>query len=523
MTVIIGINCYLHDTSVALIKDGQVIVAVEEERFNRQRHAPGICLGGTPPYQSLDWILKESGFRLEDIQKFAYSGRLLRKNNNQVWQAERNEYELFARSLDPRLENTVFYSHHLCHAAGAYLCSGYKDALIITADGGGDSISTALYLGKGNQIIPLISYPVLSSLGHLYSNVTRFVGLGDQFGQEGKTMALAGFGKPLKLPNVVYRNSLGYVISDRCKELISKNEVDYRNNFIDAANLAAWVQEELEKTINHLISIGINITGVDRICLSGGIFLNCKLNETIARRKDIRDIYIPSAPNDGGTSLGAALLASNEYCPLFKNRRLEVAALGPGLDDSDIDKVLRCSGFKVSYSEDPHKVAANLLVKSKIIGWMQGRMEFGPRALGNRSILADPRDPITIEKLVAAKNREHWRPYAPAIKRKKVKDWFKDVVNSPFMNISSKVLSEKRNQVPAIIHVDGSARIQTVTEGDCLYPLLDEFEKATNIPMVVNTSLNCQTPIIQSIKDGISLLATSPMDVLIIGNRVIEK
>lgn len=521
MELILGINSYLHDTSAVLIRDGEVVAAVEEERFVGKKHAPGICLGGLPPYRSIEWILSTFNITLDDISGFAHSCRLLRHDRSGAWQAERNEYELFARSLDPTLKRTVFFPHHLCHAASAFLCSGMEEALIVTADGGGDSVATAIYVGRNKRIHPLAAFPVTSSLGHLYTYVTSLVGLGG-FGKEGTTMALASYGERSDFPEVIVRTPLGYGIWDDWKSRLAPYETDYRKDFRKAANLARWVQEEVENTILHLIRVAIQITGLRNVCLAGGIFLNCMLNTKVATLSGVNEVFVPPGCNDAGTALGAGLLLASRS-PHSENRRLVNAALGPVLDLEELETLLPVSGFRYFKVDNPHEWAARLLAAGRLVGWMQGRMEFGPRALGQRSILLDPRRSDLLPKLNAVKLREPWRPYAPAVLEDAVSEWFSLGVQSPFMTMVDWIKESKRSAVPAVVHVDGSARLQTVNRKNELWPVVDSFSKVTGIPMILNTSLNRQAPILQSTRDALALLATSPLDVLIAGSWVVSK
>ncbi|MDA9106559.1 carbamoyltransferase [Candidatus Pelagibacter sp.] len=592
---ILGISAFYHDSAACLIKNGEIIAAAQEERFTRKKHDAGF------PHHAILYCLKEADISarqidnvvfyekpfvkferlLETYLAFAPKGFISFAKAMPVWIKDK----LFQKSaLIKKLKSTldddvdwherIFFSeHHLSHAASAYYPSPFDSAAVLTLDGVGEWTTTSLAIGKGSdlKVVKEIHFP--HSLGLLYSAFTYYTGFKVNSG-EYKVMGLAPYGKPL-YANII-REKLITVAEDGSFQL-DMNYFDYAtgltmtNKRFDELfgspprtseteltqremDLAASVQKVTEDIVLELAKGIAKETGERNLCLAGGVALNCVANGILLREKIFENIWIQPAAGDAGGALGAAL--STWYLHHNKERvspkeqdAMKGAYLGPEFSDIEIQAELTaCDAvFKKLSENDMIEEVASALADEKAVGWMQGRMEFGPRALGGRSIIADPRSPVMQRQLnLKVKYRESFRPFAPSVLREDVNEWFEHDTDSPYMLLVADVKEDKRramtkkeealfgidklnvprSSVPAITHVDYSARIQTVhaNTNPRYHSVISKFKEKTGCPLVVNTSFNVRgEPIICSPTDAFRCFMGTEMDVLAVGNYVLYK
>ena len=592
---ILGISAFYHDSAACLIKDGEIIAAAQEERFTRKKHdssfpknAIKYCLNeGKISYEDLDNVVfYEKPFLkferlLETYLAFAPRGFFSFIKSIPLWVKDK----LFQKSsLISSLETTLgkntdwkskllFSEHHLSHAASAYYPSPYQKAAVLTMDGVGEWTTTSLAVGNGNEleVIKEIKFP--HSLGLLYSAFTYYIGFKVNSG-EYKVMGLAPYGSPKyadlikeKLINIssdgsfqlnmeYFNFATGLTMTNKkfdklfgAPARISESELTQRE-----MDLAASIQKVTEDIVVKLAkNISIE-TGEKNLCLAGGVALNCVVNGILLRKKIFDNIWIQPASGDAGGALGAALSVWHLH---YKNEKKTISArdamkgsyLGPEYSDKEIEaELIKCGAiFKKLSEKDLIQETCNALIDEKAIGWMQGRMEFGPRALGGRSILADPRSPKMQKQLnLKVKYRESFRPFAPSILRENLEEWFNHKTDSPYMLLvadikeeKQKIMTEKekslfgidklnipRSTVPAITHVDYSARIQTVhaDTNPKYHALITKFKDLSGCPIVVNTSFNVRgEPIICSPSDAFNCFMGTDLDVLAIGSFLLLK
>jgi carbamoyltransferase len=575
MTNILGINAYHGDASAALLADGKLIAFAAEERFNRLKHCAGF------PSEAVRYCLKEAGIGIQEIEVVTISkdpgaNRLakalhvlrhpgilspsfLHSRLNQSRHV-RGVGEVLAESLGQEAgegsPELIHIEHHQTHAASAFYASPYDRAAILTLDGMGDAASAMMAIGEGNsiRILKRIHFP--HSLGFLYTAVSQHLGF-DHFGDEGKVMGLAAYGQPnflkemrqlihptrdgrfeLDLRYFVHQNGgvsevwekephYGRLFSTRANDLLGdprtpKSELAARHK-----DLARSLQEITEEIFFHVLRQLHKETGETRLCFAGGVALNCVMNGKIERNTPFKEVYIQPDAGDGGTALGGALhhTFSGSEAP---QRRIPMDHVywGPSSDDSEIESSLRENGLAIQKDPSITIRAAKAIADGKVVGWFQGRMEVGPRALGNRSILADPRRADMKDILNARiKHRESFRPFAPSVLAEKCAEWFDGPAESRFMLMNYIVRPERRAQVPAITHVDGTARVQTVHRdtNPRYWELISEFEKISGVPVVVNTSFNDDEPIVCRPEEAIQCFLRTRMDVLILGDYWVEK
>ena len=561
MAYVLGINEFFHDTSAALVQAGKPLAIIEEERLTRVRHAPGFALGGAAPYHAMDWCLESAGIGAEDVDCVAVSfdlsmlgslgmlkdiicgnlrrtpflntlkQRFISKDpamnfiTGLTW-GYATRRRRFLRSLRERFKRVVFVDHHLSHAASAFRLSGFESANIIVIDGMGDRGPTSLYFGDGDGIHVVEQYPPLESLGVLYRTITLILGF--SFFHAGKTMGLAAYGEPdPELAKMLEITDGGYHVNWKVVKALGKKHARFGGDLLEVhKNLAATLQDRLEEAALALSKKLYERTGSRNLCMAGGVALNCNMNARLLGSEWVDDIFIQPGAMDMGCALGAALEA-NAQLESFHNERLESAYAGPEYADDEIKAALESAG--VPYSDvgtTMPEVAADLLAKGKAIGWFQGRSEFGPRALGNRSILADPRSTEVRDRINVIKSREAWRPLAPAVLAEKAAEWFVSPAPSPFMTLTFSFRPEVRDKVAGVTHVDGSARVQTVRSdvNPQFHRLIQCFEERTGVPMVLNTSFNAQgDPIACAPADAIATFHKLPLDTLCIGRYLCVK
>lgn len=556
----------LYDASACLLKDGKEIVAAEEERFTRKKHHYGF------PYNAIKFCLDEFGITLRDVDHvgFFWKPWILRRRIISVLQTLPRSLELFKskskrgmgemhkeyinlftvqstlkKAFGPGNFKFHYIEHHFTHAASAFLVSPFDKAAILTIDGTGEETTAMLSVGVGNQIEALKKIKLPNSLGHLYSAVTGFLGFKVRNG-EGKVMGLAPYGEPSyyeTFKKIIYPDSDGGFVFD-------STYIDYHlareNRFLEKSvdifgkprtpegniekrhqDIAASLQKRSEDIGIHLANKLYKLTKAKNLCLAGGSCLNSVMNYKIFKQTPFENIYIQPAASDIGCSLGSVFYVYNTILGKTREIVMDSASTGPKYSNNECKRELEKYPFNYKYVKDPSQVAAELLSSKKIIGWFQGRMEFGPRALGNRSILADPRDSKTKDVLnEKVKHREGFRPFAPSLLEEYCGEYFCCNHPSPFMLLVYDVRPEKRNIIPAVTHVDGTGRVQTVNESQnpLYYHLIKEFYKITGVPVVLNTSFNVRgEPIVCSPHDAIECFKNTQMDYLMLGNWLVEK
>jgi predicted NodU family carbamoyl transferase len=561
---ILGINGWhtrSHDASACLIQDGKILAMAEEERFIRQKYAFDKI-----PINAIGYCLKEAKITPDeiDIVAFGWNYKLMYDLRHKKFNYTDGEIldtifpiKIFRYNKNPKL---VIVPHHIAHASGTFFTSGLKKAAILIIDGQGENSSTSIAYGEHKTIKILKSFPVQDSLGYFYEAINKYIGF--HYLDSGKTMGLAPYGKSvfdfenIKLINsgynIILTHKLKYnpkcldeqeAIVDLWHKKIKKfigqpnNSIyefdEFKNKIVSKTkiaqiykNLATSTQTALEKTINHLSILTVKMTGCNDLCISGGVGLNCAINGKLLHNPLIKTLYIFPAANDAGVSAGAALYASALYDKNTNFTKLDHVYLGPSYSNYQIKKLLDSRKIRYKISDNICKETAQLLAKDKIIGWFQDKMEIGPRALGSRSILANPIKKSIRKKVNIIKGRELWRPLAPSILDEYKDEYFENAQYSPFMLKTFQVEKDKQSLIPAVVHIDGSARPQTVSKkiNKKLWILINEFYKITGIPLILNTSFNYQDePMICSPSDAIKTFFSTSLDYLVLENFLISK
>jgi carbamoyltransferase len=572
----LGINAAYHDPAACLVLDGKVLAAAEEERFTHVKHGkrPVPFSAYLLPYYAVDYCLREAGITLGDVGAVAYSydPYILLGNHKDAamltlplepsahpvaeeWESpwdplflsyivnaprqlvDGAPFHIKSRFQGSRLNGSYrfdwrFVPHHLAHAASAFLPSPFEEAAVMTLDGRGEWATTAYYLGRGNALEALGQVDMPNSLGILYEKVTEYLGFLNS-SDEYKVMALASFGKDRYLDDFCEIIQIGqngqYTVQsplhleERFGLPRQKGEPFEQRHY----DIAHSLQSALESTVLQLAEWLHWKTGLTNLCMAGGVALNCVMNARLRDLGPFKDIWVQPASGDAGTALGAALLVDAQARGGNNRRyRMDHAFLGPGYGEDEIEKFLKWSKLPYRRVEDVAGAAAELLAQDKIIGWFQGRLEFGPRALGARSILASPINPEMQDRLNDIKDREDFRPVAPVVLEQEAPNWFKNASTSPYMLFVFDVLPDKADRIPAVRHVDGTARIQTINRSQhpAYYDVLKAFEERTGVPVLVNTSFNTRgEPIVCTPRDAIECFWTSPLDALVIGPFLLEK
>lgn len=556
-----------HDSSAAIVSNGRIVAAAEEERFTRRKH------DGAFPRNAIDYCLNAAGLTMRDIDAVAFPDKPYRSGpdspiaemdpsfiedlrragragartllHKRLFEGLNRVGLAFNVGMDPAFESGFetfrgiygmlpplkFYGHHQSHAAATFYTSGFQSATVITADNVGGPYSTVVWNADENGLQAVRAEGASNSLGAYYHHCTRYVGLGD-YG-EGKMMGLAPYGEPStyarEFASVLDTDTAEWFRYDR-RSLESELGLSARGSepILEGPwrDLAAAAQAALERAIQKIVRYAIETTGKRQVCLAGGVMMNCASNGALlASRLPIDRAWAFPAAGDAGLAVGAALLCAREMGDTPE--QVDNAYWGPGYDENAILSVLNGrSDIRFRVPEDQSRELAIALSEGKVIGWFQGRMEFGPRALGARSILADPRSVAVRDRVNRIKSREMWRPLAPAVLEERYSDYFEISQPSPFMLFATTVRESKRDQVPAIVHVDGSARPQTVnrSQNPQYYDLIRSFETITGVPIVLNTSFNSASePIVCTPANALDTFLGSDLDLLAIGPFVVEK
>jgi len=566
---ILGLSSYSHESSCALIKDGEVRSLFEEERFNREKHTAKY------PEHAIEQCLSAEGITINDIDYFTFFWvpqreifgnvshfiKYLPASLNLFKAPSGGELRFFERislmknigqrigqhfSLD-KTPKIHFIEHHLGHAASTFFVSKFEEAAILTIDGRGESTSTMFARGKGNKIEKLREIKVPNSLGHLYASITDYLGFYPFF-DEWKVMGMSAYGKDTYvkdfedlvhlLDNGEYRLNLKYFqfhthgqaqwMSDDFMDKFGPKrakKAEYTQHHYD---IAYALQKVVEKTGVHLANHLYKQTQLPNLCMTGGVILNCLMNKRIIAETPFEDVFIQPIANDAGTSMGSALYYYHQILEQKRNFLFESPYLGNEFSNEEIEQVL--SEKKVQYhkSENIAKETAKKIAEGKIVGWFQGKMEAGPRALGHRSIVVDPTDSKMKDRLnERVKKREHFRPFAPSILEEKVNEYFKMPKDqlSPYMILVGDVHEDKKNVIPAVTHADGTARVQTVNKevNPVYWELISEFEKIKGVPVIINTSFNENEPIVCTPEHAVNCFLRTDFDVLAIGDYLVVK
>ena len=560
---VLGINSAYHESSVCLIENGKIIIAIEEERLNRVKHAKPAKVDNPNiiPVKSIQFCLEKAGIDWQEVAQIGYSfnpeKRLINKDFSEPciqgdWGSVSGE-ELFYQKLkeipqqlsDLAKEDITqkfrWLDHHLCHAASTYFVSPYEEAAVLVIDGIGEFESTTLYQGKNNKLSKLKSIDYPNSIGFLWEKIAEFLGFTEY--DACKVMGLASYGHF----SYYYDQFKNFITVEQGNFKINNDILKFRvddfsqlEKFLDKkrqpdekleerhADIAAALQKITEEIILELANYLHAKTGSKNLCLAGGVSLNCVANGILQAQSPYQNIYIQPAAHDAGTAIGAAYIIWNQILGYPKNYVMDNAYLGPEYSESEIKSVLDRNNLKYSYHENIEEVTAKLIADGYIIGWFQGRAEMGPRALGNRSLLADPRNPNMKDWInMKVKKREDFRPFAPSVLAEKAEEWFNipsKQLCSDFMLFAYEVKENKRAMIPAVTHVDGTSRIQTVREltNTKYYKLISEFTKITGIPLVLNTSLNKLEPIVCSPQDAVNTMKKANLYYLAIGNFLVD-
>ena len=574
--VILGINAFHGDASAAIVVDGQLIAAAEEERFNRIKHSAGF------PRRAIAYCLAAAGVKPSEIdhlvvprdpmarfaKKLFYAARMprLALNRLAVWQRLATVQEQLAGAFDIGPESVKAQvhriEHHQAHLASAYFVSPFDSAALFSVDGLGDFASTMWGVGTAAhlQVHGAIAFP--HSLGIYYTALSQFLGFW-KYGDEYKVMGLAAYGeveyrdafrKILRLngaagfaldldyfshhrsaPEMTWNDGepvLGKLFDERLSKFLGpardhEDAIEQRHY-----NIAASLQQRLEEVLLQSLTELQKSTGQKKLCMAGGVAYNCVANGRVLRETPFEELYVPAAAGDAGLAIGAAYYVWHQILGKPRGFEMKHAYWGPEFDSEHIASALESkaigAGYRIRqvFCESLAARVAKEIAAGKIVGWFQGRMEWGPRALGNRSILADPRRAEMKDVLNRRiKHREPFRPFAPSILRERVGDYFEQSHPSPFMLMAYKVKPDKRAEIPAPTHVDGTGRLQTVERetNPRYWQLIHEFEKLTGVPVLLNTSFNDNEPVVCGVDEAIDCFLRTQMDLLVLGDHVIEK
>jgi carbamoyltransferase len=589
---ILGISCYYHDAAAALIKDGALVAASEEERFTRKKHDYDF------PKQAIKFCLDTAGIQGNDIDHVVFFEKPFRKLDRilaTVLQTYPQSWKVFRESmiswiidklwvastleaeLGIKKDKVIFSEHHLSHAASAYLCSPWDESAIMTVDGVGEWVTATYGVGKGNDIKlnKQIEFP--HSIGLLYSAFTAFLGFEVNEG-EYKVMGMAPYGEPRyvdKVWKVVQQNRDGsFALNMDYFSFHHSTDKTYNNNFVKLfgeprphelnffteatgfptyfgdkpsnykelcklnqhyADIAASIQKVTEDLLVGMATAVHRETGMKRLCIAGGVGLNSVANTRILNETPFEELYVQPAAGDGGGALGAALWAYNTLLGKPRNFRMDHAYWGQEYRNGNVSSFVRDNNIKHTTYENEDKLLDQVverLQSGKVVGWFQGRFEWGPRALGNRSIIADPTNP-NMKDIVNTKIkfREPYRPFAPSVCAEAAETYFElpDAMKhypARYMLYVVPVKEDKKEKLPAITHVDGTGRLQTVFEAQSsrYYNLIKRFGQATGTPIILNTSFNLRgEPIVTTPANAFSTFSRSEMDSLVLENTIIDK
>ncbi|HEU4488833.1 MAG TPA: carbamoyltransferase C-terminal domain-containing protein [Actinomycetota bacterium] len=535
---VLGINAVFHDPAAALVIDGEIVAAAEEERFSRRKHgkAPVPFSTWELPLESATWCLSQAGLEPKDLDVVAYSyDPALAPTAGDItadgWEPLRTLYAsrapLFMETALPGLDSdrVHFVPHHVAHAASAYLAAPFESAMVMVADGRGERGSYLAGRARAGVLEVISTQELPHSLGLFYEELTEHLGF-RRSSDEYKVMALASYGKPRlleELRRLVVVQGGGFRVGPVEWNALASARRPGEEMLEEHADLAASAQRRLEEVLLELAR-GLGDYGERNLVLAGGVALNCVANSRLWREGPFERIWVQPASGDAGTALGAALYVAAEgdddIAPM------EGADLGRQWSSDELRAVLERARVPFERPDDLAAAVAELVAEDAIVAWFQGRSEWGPRALGHRSLLANPTRAGNLERLNDVKGREQFRPIAPMVLEERAGAIFDGPLPSPYMLFTHDVAPEWRERIPAVVHVDGSARIQTVDRGrePLLARLLEQFEARTGVPVVVNTSLNTAgRPMVDSPRDALECFGSSPVDALALGPWLVRR
>ena len=574
---ILGINAYHADSSAAIFKDGIMIAATEEERFRRVKHWAGF------PSDAIKFCLNEAGVTIDQIDHIAIGrdpkAKFWKKvmfalshpriglstvidrfdNSKKIASLELEFVKLFPNANAENIRQKIHQvEHHRAHLASAFFASPFEEAALLSIDGSGDFTTTMLGIGRGNQIEVLDSIDFPHSIGIFYSSMTQYLGF-PHYGDEYKVMGLAPYGEPKYIDKlrklVILKNDglfeldLSYfnatksgvvsygtdnipvvakLFGDKIQELFGPARTGKDELTQYHMDIAASVQRFTEEIIFHLLHHLQKRTGLTKVCIAGGVAQNSVANGKLTEKTSFSEIYIPSAGHDAGISMGAALYVYNHILKQERKPAIWSACTGSKYTNDEIELYLKSRNIEYTkYADDQlYDVVSDCLIHAGVVGWFQGRAEFGPRALGARSILADPRRNDAKDLLNAKiKRRESFRPFAPSILEDYVSEYFEKTDRVPFMEKVFQIKKEKRNSIPAVTHVDGSGRLQSVNKevSPRYYALIDAFRVKSGVPILLNTSFNENEPIVNSPEHALDCYLRTRMDMLVLENCVLRR
>ena len=534
-------NAVFHDPAAALVVDGVTVAAAEEERFSRRKHGKSPVPFSTweLPERSMAWCLAAGGVSPDELDAVAYSydpalapppGDDLTAD---AWEGLRTLYARRAPSflatalpgLDPA--KVRFVAHHVAHAASAHLAVPEPDSSVLVLDGRGERASHLAGRARGGRLEVLAAQRLPHSLGLMYEEATAHLGF-RRSSDEYKVMAMASYGRPAFLPELrerVRATGDGGFVTEPIEWDSLAPRLERGGEWQPVhADLAASVQKRLEEVLLDLAGWLHEQTGDRMLTMAGGVALNCVANSRLAEEGPFERIWVQPAAGDAGTALGAALELAREAGD--RVRPMTTAALGREWSDEEIGAWLGAAGVAHEQPADVARSAAEVIAANGVVAWFQGRSEYGPRALGHRSLLADPRDPANLERLNDVKGREQFRPVAPMVLEERAAEIFDGPLPSPYMLFTHRVRREWRERIPAAVHVDGTARIQTVDgeEEPLVARMLAAFEQRTGVPVVINTSLNTAgRPMVDDPRDALECFGSAPVDALVIGPFLVRR
>ncbi len=571
MTAILGLNAYHGDAAAALVVDGELVCAAEEERFNRVKHCAGF------PEQAAAWCLAEGGLTAGDIDHVAIGRdpranlgakivRTLLKGTSPSYVKARLQNAAKVQDVKGALQDALGaelraemhnVEHHQAHVASAFFVSPFEEAAVLTLDGFGDFASTMLAHGQGASfdVLERVLFP--HSLGIFYTAVTQWLGF-PSYGDEGKVMGLAPYGTPRFLEEMrsvvvekgdlfelgleFFRHqkegvdmswdegtpSVGLLFSERLEEVFGPARQKGEPLTALHEDVAASLQARLEEVYLHLVCTAAARTGSRNICLAGGVALNAVANGRIRPETAFDEVFVQPAAGDSGIAVGAAYHVWHQGLGRGRGFEMGHAYWGPEYGEDECAAALAAAGLDAERLDEDALVSfvAERIAAGDVVGWFQGRMEFGPRALGNRSIVADPRRPDMKDILNARiKHREPFRPFAPSVLAEETGEWFEQDYTSPYMVLVYKTRPEKRELIPAVNHVDDTGRVQMVTReaSPRYHRLIEEFARQTGVPILLNTSFNENEPIVMTPEHAIDTFLKTRMDVLVLGSSVVRR
>lgn len=553
---VLGINSVYHESAAAILVDGRLIAAVEEERFNRIKHGKQADFDNPHqlPERAIRFCLTQAGLTADDIDHVAYSfdPKMRRAQYRPEWWDPRLEEtfrlrltqvrgaieDLLGRSLGARLH---FVPHHLAHAASAYFPSGFDRAAVLTVDGIGETAGSSLATAYGSRIETIETFEHPHSIGFVWEVFSDYLGFSHY--DASKVMGLAAYGDPAvyreAFHSILRADEVNYGVAPEIlgvsPERFARMEAIFgppREGDAEIlprhADMAAALQAATDAAVMALVRRIKHRVPVENLCLAGGVALNCVTNDVVKRSGEFAHVFIPSAPHDAGTATGAAFAVHAAKDKTPPQRGYATPYLGPAFKRREILAAVESSGLTARQSKSPARDAAHMIADGKIVAWFQGRMEFGPRALGNRSLLADPRRPDMRDILnQKVKHREDFRPFAPSVLAEHADDWFElgaRATSHEFMLFACPVKPDRRDQIPAVVHKDGSARVQVVSRksNPRFHELISCFYAKTGVPMVINTSFNDSEPIVCTPMDAIVTFRKSGIDALVMDDVVLK-